>query len=433
MLEPYFRKEISMDLIIRQARIAGVESLVDIAITDGKFVEISPKIAQKSQQEINAEGKLVSPPFVESHVHLDDGLSAGYPRFNESGTLEEAITIASERKEMLTTSAVIESAEELVRWLIANGVLHIRAHTDFAADFKKLEAILTVKESFNEFVDIQVVAFPQEGIFLQRGAKEWFAEAIEMGADVIGGLPQAEITREDGIEQIKYIFELAEKYNKLIDIHTDETGDPQSRYLEVIAKYALQYDMPGRVTASHTTALHNYQNDYAAKVINHVHEADLNIVTNPTSNAILQNRWDGYPKYRGVTRVDELLAAGVNVSIGNDNIMDPFGPFGKGSMLQAAHLLAHTGHLTSQAQIRDLFAMITTNGARTLHKKAYGIKLDAPANCIILDAANEQEAIRLTSECLYVIKDGKIISKTKPATRQLQLKGSTALVDFKRA
>lgn len=422
-----------MDLIIRQARIAGVESLVDIAITDGKFVEISPKIAQKSQQEINAEGKLVSPPFVESHVHLDDGLSAGYPRFNESGTLEEAITIASERKEMLTTSAVIESAEELVRWLIANGVLHIRAHTDFAADFKKLEAILTVKESFNEFVDIQVVAFPQEGIFLQRGAKEWFAEAIGMGADVIGGLPQAEITREDGIEQIKYIFELAEKYNKLIDIHTDETGDPQSRYLEVIAKYALQYDMPGRVTASHTTALHNYQNDYAAKVINHVHEADLNIVTNPTSNAILQNRWDGYPKYRGVTRVDELLAAGVNVSIGNDNIMDPFGPFGKGSMLQAAHLLAHTGHLTSQAQIRDLFAMITTNGARTLHKKTYGITLDAPANCIILDAANEQEAIRLTSECLYVIKDGQIISKTKPATRQLQLKGSTALVDFKRA
>jgi len=422
-----------MDLIIRQARIAEVESLVDIAITDGKFVEISPRIAQKSQQEINAEGKLVAPPFVESHVHLDDGLSAGYPRFNESGTLQEAITIASERKAKITTSAVIDNAEELVRWLIANGVLHIRAHTDFAADFKKLEAILTVKESFNEFVDIQIVAFPQEGIFLQAGAKEWFAEAIKMGADVIGGLPQAEITREDGIKQIEYIFDLAEKYNKLIDIHTDETGDPQSRYLEVIAKYALQYDMPGRVTASHTTALHNYQNDYAAKVINHVHEADLNIVTNPTSNAILQNRWDGYPKYRGVTRVDELLAAGVNVSIGNDNIMDPFGPFGKGSMLQAAHLLAHTGHLTSQAQIRDLFAMITTNGARTLHKKAYGIKLDAPANCIILDAANEQEAIRLTSECLYVIKDGKIISKTKPATRQLQLKGSTALVDFKRA
>ncbi|HZW67778.1 MAG TPA: amidohydrolase family protein [Pseudogracilibacillus sp.] len=422
-----------MDLIIRQARIAEVESLVDIAITDGKFVEISPRIAQKSQQEINAEGKLVAPPFVESHVHLDDGLSAGYPRFNESGTLQEAITIASERKAKITTSAVIDNAEELVRWLIANGVLHIRAHTDFAADFKKLEAILTVKESFNEFVDIQIVAFPQEGIFLQAGAKEWFAEAIKMGADVIGGLPQAEITREDGIKQIEYIFDLAEKYNKLIDIHTDETGDPQSRYLEVIAKYALQYDMPGRVTASHTTALHNYQNDYAAKVINHVHEADLNIVTNPTSNAILQNRWDGYPKYRGVTRVDELLAAGVNVSIGNDNIMDPFGPFGKGSMLQAAHLLAHTGHLTSQAQIRDLFAMITTNGARTLHKKAYGITLDAPANCIILDAANEHEAIRLTSECLYVIKDGKIISKTKPATRQLQLKGSTALVDFKRA
>lgn len=423
-----------MDLIIRHAKLIDQENLVDIGIRNGKFVQITSHLTEKGKREIDAAGNIVSPPFIESHVHLDDALSAGTPRHNKSGTLQEAIAIASERKQTLTKAAVKENAEEVISWLVANGVLKIRAHTDFSPDFTKLQAILEIKESLKDIVDIQVVAFPQEGVILQAGAKESFAEAIKMGADVVGGLPQAEITREDGIEQIEYIFKLAEKYDKLIDIHTDETGDAQSRYLEVIAKYALQYDMPGRVTASHTTALHNYQNDYAAKIIQHIHVASINIVTNPTSNAILQNRADGYPKYRGVTRVDELLAAGVNVSIGNDNIMDPFGPLGKGSMLQAAHLLAHTAHLTNEDELTQLFSMITTNGAKTLVvENEYGIKEGLQADCIILDAANEHEAIRLTSECLYVIRNGKILSETKPASRQLHLNNTPLLIDFKRS
>lgn len=419
-----------MDLVIRNARLRHRDTPVDIGIKNGTFLQISPNITETAKDEIDAKGKLVSPPFVESHVHLDDALSAGNPRPNKSGTLQEAIAIAAERKRSLTTDEVVQSAKKAVTWLVANGVQAIRAHTDYSPDFKKLDAIVQVKEAMKDLVDIQIVAFPQEGVFLRNGEKELLEEAVKRGVDAIGGLPQAEITREDGIEQIKLIFELAEKYDKLIDIHTDETGDSQSRYLEVIAKYALRYSMPGRVTASHTTALHNYQNDYAAKVIQHVKQAEMNIVTNPTSNALLQNRLDGYPKYRGVTRVDELLEAGVNVSIGNDNIMDPFGPLGKGNMLQTALLLAHTAHLSSPKQLKDLFSMITHFGATTLQLSDYGIKEGLPANCIILDAKDEAEAIRRTSDCLYVIRKGKVIAETTPATHRIHLDNESIDVDF---
>lgn len=420
-----------MDLIIRQAKINNRKELVDIGIHDGKFVKIATHIDGIGAREINANGNLISPPFIESHVHLDDALSVGIPRFNQTGTLQEAIEIASERKKTLTKSEVKENAEKVITWLVTNGVLKIRAHTDFSPDFTKLESILEVKESLKDIVDIQVVAFPQEGVLIQRGAKELFEEAVNMGVDVVGGLPQAEITREDGIEQIRYIFELAEKHDKLIDIHTDETGDAQSRYLEVIAKYARHFNMPGRVTASHTTALHNYQNDYAAKVISHVKQAEVNIVTNPFSNAILQNRLDGYPKYRGVTRVDELLDADVNVSIGNDNIMDPFGPLGKGSMLQAANLLAHTAHLTNPEQLKRLFQMITVNGAKTLADNEYGIQEGYQADCILLDVNDEQEAIRLMNEPIYVIRKGKQVVETKLAKRTLQINNKFVDIDFK--
>lgn len=420
-----------MDIIIRQAKLVDKGMIVDIGIHNGIFSAIAPHIDQKANKEIQANGRIISPPFIESHVHLDDALSAGTPRYNNSGTLPEAIAIAAERKETITKETVKENAKKVITWLIANGVGSIRTHTDFAPDFMKLEAILEVKEAMKKMVDIQVVAFPQEGVLIQKDGKRLLEEAVQRGVDVIGGLPQAEVTREDGIEQITYIFELAKKYDRLIDIHTDETGDPQSRYLEVIAKYSLQYDMPGYVTASHTTALHNYQNDYANKVIHHVKQAEMNIVTNPFSNALLQNRFDGYPKYHGVTRVDELIEAGINVSIGNDNIMDPFGPLGKGNMLQAAHLLAHTAHLTNEAQLKHLFQMITDNGAKTLVIEQYGIQEGLRANCILLNANDQREAIRLTSEPLYVIRNGKVIAKTNPASHILHVNDQEIEVDFK--
>src|SRR5690625_5284503 len=422
-----------MDLIIRNAKLRDRETPVDIAIKDGEFVQIAKKIEKTADHEINVHKNLVSPPFVESHVHLDSALSVGKPRFNQSGTLLEAIEIWGEYKQTITKDIIKKNARNAVKWLLANGVQYIRTHTDSTEPtLMTMEAILEVKEEMQKYVDIQVVAFPQDGIFSFTEMDTLLEESLKMGADVVGGLPQVEFTREDGIRSIEYIFDLAEKYDKPIDIHTDETGDDQSRFTEVIAKYAIERDMPDLVTASHTTAMHNYQNDYAAKLIGNVKRAGVNIVTNPFSNALLQNRLDGYPRNRGTTRVDELLMNGVNVSIGNDNIMDPFNSLGKGSLLQAAHLLAHTAHFSSQTQLKQLFKMITSNGAATLDDQNYGIKIDNKADLIILDARDEAEPIRLTSECLYVISDGEIIAEIVPANRKLHLGEQPIDIDFKR-
>lgn len=417
--------------VIRNAKLRDKKDLVDIIVEDGKFKEIGVDLQSDFKEEIDASGSLVSPPFIESHVHLDSALNVGKPRFNESGTLLEGIEIWGERKKDLTKDDIKKNAIEAVKWLITNGVLFIRAHTDSTEkSLMTLEALLEVKEEMKEYIDIQVVAFPQDGVFQYKGMDILMKDAVKMGADVVGGIPQVEMTREDGIKSIEYIFEMAKKYNKLIDIHTDETGDNQSRFLEVIAKYTVEHEMQGLVTASHTTAMHNYDNDYAAKLIALVKRASVNIVTNPSSNALLQNRLDGYPRKRGTTRVDELVKADVNVSIGNDNIMDPFGPLGKGNMLQTAYLLAHTAHLSGNGDILNLFDMITVNGAKTLNLKDYGIKKGNPANFIILDAKDEREAIRLTSEVLYVFKNGRMIVNTIPAKRSLSL-DKNYNIDFK--
>lgn len=421
-----------MELIIRNAKLRDQANLVDIAIEDGHFKEIAPSIDDKGKKEIDVNGYLVTPPFVESHVHLDSALNAGIPRHNKSGTLLEAIDIWGERKKTLNKEIIKSQAITTIKWLIANGVLKIRAHTDSTErSLMTLEALLEVREEMKDYVDIQIVAFPQDGIFAFDGMDKLMIQAIEMGADVIGGIPQVELTREDGIRSIEYVFDLANKYGKPIDIHTDETGDDQSRFTETIAKYTIVNGMEGLVTASHTTAMHNYDNDYASKLIGNLRRGNVNIVTNPSSNALLQNRLDGYPRKRGHTRVDELLHQGVNISIGNDNIMDPFGPLGKGNMLQAAHLLAHTAHLSGNDQILQLFDMITINGAKTLNDKDYGIKVGNPADLIVLDAKKEVEAIRLTSEILYVIRQGKVILETKPAIRNLKLDDQSFTIDYK--
>lgn len=421
-----------MDLILRQAKLVDRKEIVDIAIKDGLFVKIEPNINISAEQEINVAGNLVSPPFVESHVHLDAALTAGIPRLNSSGTLLEGIEIWGEYKQTITKEQIKANARETLHWLISQGVLRVRTHIDTTEpNLITIKALLEIKNELAQFIDIQIVAFPQDGIFAYEGAEQLLDKSLQLGADVVGGIPQVEITREDGILQIERIFQLAKKYGKMIDIHTDETTDDHSRFAEVIVKYALKYRMEGKVTVSHTTAMHNYNNDYAQKLIGNLRRARINVVTNPFSNAMLQNRLDGYPKNRGTTRIDELLEKGVNVSIGNDNIMDPFNPLGKGNLLQAAHLLAHTAHLSSQTEFEQLFKMITTNGAITLNDQHYGIQIGNKADLIILDAKNEAEAIRLTSECLYVIRSGKIISETKPARRKLQLTNETILVDFK--
>lgn len=421
-----------MDLIIRNAKLRNQDKTFDIGISDGKFKIIKEKIKDEARNEINALGNLVSPPFIESHVHLDSALTAGKPRFNKSGTLLEGIEIWSKYKENITKEKIKDNARETIKWLMTNGVLKVRTHTDSTEpDLITLKALIEVKEEMKDYIDIEIVAFPQDGIFTLNNGDRLLEESIKLGADVIGGIPQVEFTREDGIKSIDFAFNLAKKYDKLIDMHIDETGDTQSRFTEVVAKYALESGMKNLVTASHTTAMHNYDNDYAAKLISLLKRSEVNIVTNPFSNSMLQNRLDGYPRKRGHTRVDQLLDSKVNVSIGSDNIMDPFNPLGKGSMLSAIHFLAHTGHLSGNDDMLNLFDMITKNAAITFNDNSYGIKEGNNADLIILDAKDEKEAIRLNSECLYVIRHGKIIVETKPAVRNLKLDDEKFIIDFK--
>ncbi len=421
-----------MNLLIKNARLRHKKELVDILVEKGRFARIEPNIDLASIERLDAQGNLVIPPFVESHVHLDSALQVGMPRFNESGTLLEGIEIWGERKQHLTKESVKQTAKKTILWEVANGILRIRTHADSTEpNLLTLKALLELQEEMRDLVDIQIVAFPQDGIFSVPDSDQLLEKAIKLGADVIGGIPQVELSREDGIRSIEHVFQLANQYDRLIDIHTDETTDEHSRFAEVIARYTIVNGMEGLVTASHTTAMHNYNNDYAAKLIGFLRRGKVNIVTNPGSNALLQNRLDGYPRHRGHTRVDELLSAGVNVSVGNDNIMDPFGPLGKGSMLQSANLLIHTAHLSGNAQMSQVFDLITINGGRTLNLKDYGIQIGNQADCVILDAQSEYEALRLTSECLFVIRKGQVIVKTTPALRQLYKNGQITEIDFK--
>lgn len=422
-----------MDLIIRNGKLRGKEGLWDIAVENGIIREIGRSSRSKSKLEIDVGGHLVTPPFIDPHVHLDAALSVGSPRFNRSGTLLEGIQIWGERKVSVSKELIKENAIKAVKWAVANGTLKIRTHADTTApSLITVEALSEIRDEMKDLVDIQIVAFPQDGIYTSNDGEAQMRRAVEMGADVIGGIPHNEYTREDGVADVDFVFKLAEETGTLIDIHVDETGDDQSRFVEVMAKNTINRGMQGKVTASHTTAMHNYNNDYAFKLIGILEKAKMNMITNPFDNSVLQNRTDGYPRRRGHTRVDELHERGVNVCIGHDSIMDPWYPMGKGSMLQAANLLLHTAHMSGSDQVDVLFDMITTHSARTMNVEGeYGLDIGKQADFIVLDAKDEMEAIRLMSECLYVIRKGRIILETEPASRQFTGFGNTEKIDFK--
>lgn len=423
-----------MDLIIRQATLRHKGGLWDIGIEKGQFTVIDRKISAKAKREIDAGGNLVSPPFIDPHLHLDAVLSVGNPRYNSSGTLLEGIKIWGERKKTLTKETIKKNAVEAIKWAVANGTLKIRTHVDVTdPTLKTVESLVEVREEMKDLIDLQIVAFPQDGIYTFPDGERLMRKAVEMGADVIGGIPHNEFTREDGVKDVEFVYRLAEKTGTLIDIHIDETSDDQSRFVEVMAKESINRGMLGRATASHTTAMHNYNNDYAFKIIGLLKRAEINMITNPFDNSVLQNRNDGYPRRRGHTRVDELLARGVTVSIGHDSIMDPWYPLGKASMLSAANLLVHTAHMSGYEQFPQLFDMITTYSAVTMNvSDNYGIKPGNQADCIILDAVTEMEALRLMSECLFVVRKGKVVVETKPAERRFGFgKTGSELIDFK--
>jgi cytosine/creatinine deaminase len=413
----------------RLAREAGADEVVDVGIEEGRVARIAPRLEERAGREIEAEGRLLSPPFIESHVHLDTTLTAGEPRWNESGTLFEGIRIWSERKKDLTHEDVVARATHLLRWQAAQGVLHVRTHADVTdPEFTGLKALLEVKEKVRGWTNVQIVAFPQEGMLSYPRGVALMDEALALGADVVGGIPHYEHTREMGVESVKESFRLAEKHDKPIDIHCDETDDPHSRFLEVMAVEAIRTGMGPRVTASHTTAFGSYDNAYAFKLMGFLVKSGINFVANPLINITLQGRYDTYPKRRGITRVKELWQNGLNVSLGYDDIMDPWYPLGTGGMLQPAHMAVHACHMTSREEVTATFDMVTTNAARTLGLEEYGIAEGRPANFVLVDAPDRWDAIRRLAATTLVVREGEVIAETRP--QEAHLMGE--VVDFER-
>lgn len=420
-------------MLIKNIKLRGKEGLYQILIKDGYIKKIDKHIdICEGEEIIDGRGGLALPPFIEPHVHLDGTLTAGEPRWNISGTLFEGIQCWSERKKYLTEEDVKSRAKKALKWQIANGIQFVRTHVDVTdPNLTALKALLQVKEEMKEWVDLQIVAFPQEGILSYPNGLELLEEAIKMGADVIGAIPHFEFTREYGVQSIEEIFKLAKKYDKLIDVHCDEIDDEQSRFVEVVAAKAYEYGIGNKVTASHTTAMHSYNNAYAYKLFRLLKMSGINFIANPLVNTHLQGRFDSYPKRRGITRVKEFIQEGINVCFGHDDIMDPWYPLGTGNMLQVLQMGIHVCQLMGYDEIKNSINLITENSAKTLNiQNDYGIEEGKPGNLIVLDGEDEFEVVRLQSSVLYSIRKGQVISKTSPRDTKIFLE-SEENIDFK--
>ena len=412
-----------MDTIIRNAQLRNEDDLMDIAIKDGIIKVIGPNIDLKGQTEIDAEGKLVTPTFIDPHIHLDKILISEVVRDNVSGTLTEAIEIIWEKKRNYTNEEILDRAGRVIEWAVKNGTTKMRTHIDIdtIVGLKALEGMLLVKEAYKELMDLQIVAFPQEGIIQDPGTAELMDEAMKMGADVVGGMPYNEMTDVDSMRHIDFCFDLARKYDADIDMHTDETDDDTARTLQYYAATAIKTGWIGRCTACHTCALAAYNDYYAMKVIGLVKRAKMNMITNPATNLMLQGRLDKQPIRRGITRVKELMAAGVNVAYGQDCIKDTFYPtFGQADMLEVGQLLAHAAHLSMPHEVEKLYDMPTFNSAKVMRIDDYGIKAGNSADFNIIDAPTVQEALRTRADRLYVIKKGQVLAKTKTHSELLR-------------
>lgn len=421
-------------MIIKNAKLRKKNGLWSIFIKEGKVIQIDQVIDIEGEEVLDINGSLVLPPFIEPHIHLDTTLTAGEPNWNHSGTLFEGIQRWVERKESLTKEDVKKRAKTALRWQIAQGIQYVRTHVDVTdPKLTALEAMLEVKEEMAPLAELQIVAFPQEGIRSYPNGEELLEEALRMGADVIGGIPHYEFTREDGVQSVKTAFSLAQKYDRLIDIHCDETDDDHSRFIEVVAAEAYRSGMCERVTASHTTAMHSYNDAYTTKLFRLFQLANINFVANPLVNIHLQGRFDSYPKRRGITRVKELLDANLNVSFGHDDIFDPWYPLGTGNMLQVLHMGIHVCQLMGYEQINNSVDLITSNSAKTLHiEDEYNIEEGKAANFVIIDAEDEYDAIRRQACVLYSIKNGRVISKTNPLETYINHENNFEKVTFKK-
>ncbi|MBP4060561.1 MULTISPECIES: cytosine deaminase [Aeromonas] len=421
-------------MLIRNVRLAGREGMWQILCQGGVIRAIEPMSTQLlSARELDGEQGLVIPPFIEPHIHLDTTQTAGEPSWNLSGTLFEGIERWAERKALLTHEDVKQRAIQTLKWQIANGIQFVRTHVDVSdPNLVALKAMLEVREEMKEWVELQIVAFPQEGILSYPNGKALLEEALKLGADVIGAIPHFEFTREYGVESLHYVFDLAEKYQVLVDVHCDEIDDEQSRFIETLATLAYERGIGHRVTASHTTAMHSYNGAYASRLFRLLRMADINFVANPLVNIHLQGRFDSYPKRRGITRVKEMLEANINVCFGHDDVFDPWYPMGTANMLQVLHMGLHVCQIMGYEQINDSLKLIGNHSARTLNvQDRYGIELDKPANLLILPAENGFDAVRRQVPVRYSIRHGRVIADTRPAETTLHLVNPER-VDFRR-
>ena len=412
---------------------------IDIAIENGSISRISgggtlESATSNPDRQYDAEGRLVTPPLIEPHIHLDATLTAGEPMWNESGTLAEGIRTWGERKESLTVTDVKARAEQTITWLAANGVTRVRTHADTTEEsLTGVRALLELRDEVADLVDLQVVAFPQDGIFTAESHEDLLREALEMGADVVGGIPHNEHTREDGVASVELTMDLAESFDLPVDLHIDETDDPGSRFTEVLASEAIKRQLGDRVTASHATALHSYPNAYAAKLLSLLAESGVDVITNPPDNAVLQGRYDGYPRRRGHTRIDELQEVGVTVGIGHDSVMDPWYHYGRGDPLDAAFVLLHYAHMSGRGDVETIWEMLTTANASVFGVDDYGLLEGNDGSLVVYDAPDPFNALRTQASRTLVLKDGHEIARTEPASTRVIREGkSDSEVDFHR-
>ncbi|MFZ4480402.1 MAG: amidohydrolase family protein [Rhodoferax sp.] len=415
-----------LDLLIQNATLPDGRQQMSVAVQDGRIVEVSQALAAPAHQVVDAQGLLLSPPFVDPHFHMDATLSYGLPRVNQSGTLLEGIALWGELKPLLTQEALIERALTYCDWAVAKGLLAIRSHVDVCDPrLLAVEALLEVKRRVAPYIDLQLVAFPQDGVL--RGAQgpeqhmDNLKRALDRGVDVVGGIPHFERTMVDGALSVRRLCELAAERGLRVDMHCDESDDPLSRHVETLAFETQRLGLQGRVTGSHLTSMHSMDNYYVSKLIPLMAEAQLQVVANPLINITLQGRHDTYPKRRGMTRVPELLAAGINVGFGHDCVMDPWYSMGSGDMLEVAQMGLHVAQMTSQAAMRQCFDAVTVNPARILGLQGYGLSAGCNADFVLLQARDPVEAIRLRATRLQVFKRGKLLAQTPAASSQLHL------------
>jgi len=426
-----------MDYVVTDATtLAG--DRVDIEIRSGRIDRIVPAgegdpEAFDRDRHADAGGRLVTPPLVEPHLHLDATLTAGDPCWNETGTLAEGIRVWAEHKESLDTEDVKARAAQAIEWMAANGITRVRTHADTTEEtLTGVEALLELREEVSDVVDLQVVAFPQDGVFTRPGHEDLLREAMSMGCDLVGGIPHNEHTREDGVSSVELAMDLAERYDAPVDLHIDETDDPGSRFTEVLASEALTRDLGGRTTASHTTAMHSYPNAYADKLISLLKESGVSVVTNPPDNSVLQGRYDDYPRRRGHTRIDQLHDAGVTVAIGHDSVMDPWYHYGVGDQLDAAFVLLHYAQMSGRGDVDTLWRMLTAANAEVFGADGYGLAEGNDGSLVVYDSPDPFNALRTRAARTVVVREGRVVAETEPQETVVHRSGERRRVDFHR-